>query len=83
MEFADRVRELTKRSKHASKHALTEEATKTSVILPLIQTLGFDVFNLEEVTPEFIADVGLKKGEKVDFALSISAGESRLGFELI
>ena len=72
MEFVDRVRELAKRSHHASKHALTEEATKTSVILPLIQTLGFDVFNLEEVTPEFIADVGLKKGEKVDFALRIS-----------
>ena len=72
MDFADRVRELAKRSRHASKHALTEEATKTSVILPLIQTLGFDVFNLEEVTPEFVADVGLKKGEKVDFALHIS-----------
>lgn len=71
MDFSERVRELTKRSKHASKHALTEEATKTSVILPLIQTLGFDVFDLEEVTPEFVADVGLKKGEKVDFALRI------------
>ena len=72
MDFSERVKELAKRSKHASKHALTEEATKTSVILPLIQTLGFDVFDLEEVTPEFVADVGLKKGEKVDFALSIA-----------
>jgi hypothetical protein len=71
MDFSDRVRDLAKRSKHASQHALTEEATKTSVVLPLIQTLGFDVFNLEEVVPEFIADVGLKKGEKVDFALKI------------
>lgn len=71
MDFAERVRELSKRSKHASKHALTEEATKTAVVLPFIQTLGFDVFNLEEVVPEFIADVGLKKGEKVDFALKI------------
>ena len=71
MDFAERVKELSKRSKHASKHALTEEATKTAVVLPFIQTLGFDVFNLEEVVPEFIADVGLKKGEKVDFALKI------------
>lgn len=71
MEFSDRVKDLAKRSKHASKLALTEEATKTSVVLPLIQSLGFDVFNLEEVVPEFIADVGLKKGEKVDFALKI------------
>lgn len=71
MDFSEKVKELAKRSKHASKHALTEEATKTAVILPLIQALGFDVFDLEEVTPEFVADVGLKKGEKVDFALSI------------
>ncbi|TKA97412.1 restriction endonuclease [Cereibacter changlensis] len=71
MEFAAKIRELEKRSKHATKLALTEEATKTSVVLPFIQALGFDVFNLDEVVPEFIADVGLKKGEKVDFALKI------------
>lgn len=78
MEFNERVKDLAKRSKHASKHALTEEATKTSVVLPLIQTLGFDVFNLEEVVPEFIADVGMKKGEKVDFALKIAGKVSVL-----
>ena len=71
MDFSDRVRDLAKRSKHASANALTEEATKTSVILPLIQAFGFDVFSLDEVVPEFIADVGLKKGEKVDFVLKI------------
>ena len=71
MEFAARVKELAKRSIHASKLALTEEATKTSVILPFIQVLGFDVFNLDEVVPEFISDVGLKKGEKVDFVVKI------------
>jgi hypothetical protein len=71
MDFPQRVKDLAQRSKHAAEHALTEEATKTAVILPLIQTLGFDVFNLNEVTPEFIADVGTKKGEKIDFALKI------------
>ena len=71
MEFAARVKELAKRSIHASKLALTEEATKTSVILPFIQALGFDVFNLDEVVPEYISDVGLKKGEKVDFVVKI------------
>ncbi|MDP2737918.1 MAG: hypothetical protein Q8O82_04210 [Pseudorhodobacter sp.] len=71
MDFSARVKDLAGRSKHATMHALTEEATKTSVVLPLIQTLGFDVFNLNEVVPEFVADVGLKKGEKVDFALKI------------
>ena len=70
-DFAQKVKELARRSKHASQHALTEEATKTSVVLPLLQAFGFDVFNLEEVIPEYIADVGLKKGEKIDFALMI------------
>jgi predicted type IV restriction endonuclease len=63
---------LSRRSRHASQHALTEEATKTSVVLPLIQAFGFDPFNLEEVVPEYVADVGLKKGEKIDFALNIN-----------
>ena len=72
LEFSQKVGDLAARSRHASKLALTEEATKTSVILPLIQLLGFDVFNLEEVVPEFVADVGIKKGEKIDFAVNIS-----------
>jgi predicted type IV restriction endonuclease len=71
MDFASDVRDLAKRSAHASKNALTEEATKTSVVLPFIKALGFDVFNLDEVVPEFVSDVGLKKGEKVDFVLKI------------
>ncbi len=71
MTFAQSVASLSARSKHASKHAMTEEATKTSVVLPFIQALGFDVFNLEEVIPEYIADVGIKKGEKIDFAIKI------------
>lgn len=70
-DFAQKVNELSRRSKHATQHALTEEATKTSVVLPLIQAFGFDPFNLEEVVPEYVADVGLKKGEKIDFALNI------------
>jgi predicted type IV restriction endonuclease len=71
VDFAEQVKELAQRSKHASELALTEEATKTAVILPFIRALGFDVFNLNEVTPEFISDVGTKKGEKIDFALKI------------
>lgn len=71
MQFAEKIRELSKRSVIATSKALTEEATKTSVVLPFIQALGFDPFNLDEVVPEFISDVGLKKGEKVDFALKI------------
>lgn len=70
-DFNELVETLSTRSKMAERQALTEEATKTAVVLPFIQALGFDVFNLEEVVPEFVADVGLKKGEKVDFAIKI------------
>jgi hypothetical protein len=69
--FPQLVEALADRSKMAERQALTEEATKTSVILPLLQAWGFDIFNLNEVIPEFVADVGTKKGEKVDFAVKI------------
>jgi len=47
----------------------TEEGTKTALILPFIQALGYNVFDPTEVTPELTADVGTKKGEKVDYAI--------------
>ena len=50
----------------------TEEATKTAFILPFIRlVLGYDHTDPEEVVPEFIADVGIKQGEKVDYAIMI------------
>lgn len=47
----------------------TEESTKHAFILPFINILGYDTFNPTEVVPEFTADLGLKKGEKVDYAI--------------
>ena len=35
----------------------------------LIGALGYDVFNPLEVVPEFTADIGSKKGEKVDYVI--------------
>ena len=37
--------------------------------MPFIQILGYDIFNPTEVIPEFIADIGTKKGEKVDYVI--------------
>lgn len=70
-DFEAKIEELSGRSKSGERHAITEEATKTAVIMPFIKALGFDVFNLDEVIPEFIADFGTKKGEKVDYAVKI------------
>jgi hypothetical protein len=37
--------------------------------MPFIQTLGYDVFNPSEVVPEYVCDIGTKKGEKIDYAI--------------
>ncbi len=50
-------------------HIQTEEATKNALVMPFISALGYNVFSPTEVTPELHADVGLKKGEKVDYAI--------------
>ncbi|MBC9927056.1 MULTISPECIES: type I restriction endonuclease [unclassified Leucobacter] len=48
----------------------TEEATKNAFVMPFLSlVLGYDVFNPNEVVPEFTADVGIKRGEKVDYAI--------------
>ncbi len=47
----------------------TEEATKNAFVMPFIQILGYDIFNPTEVVPEFICDIGTKKGEKIDYVI--------------
>ena len=60
---------LADRAQEHSETIQTEEAVKTSVVLPFLQALGYDVFNPSEVVPEFTADTIGKKGEKVDYAI--------------
>lgn len=69
MDFIDHLRVLSSRIANTRDMIQTEEATKTSMIMPLIQILGYNVFDPMEVTPEFVADIGTKKGEKVDYAI--------------
>lgn len=69
MDFKDQVKQLSDRVSKMKDKILTEEATKNAFIMPFIQCLGYDVFNPMEVVPEFVADIGIKKGEKVDYAI--------------
>ena len=69
MDFADRIRQLSGQVRQQLAHIQTEEATKNALVMPFISALGYDVFNPTEVTPELHADVGVKKGEKVDYAI--------------
>lgn len=69
MEFQNKIKILAERVNNLKENIQTEEATKNAFIMPFIQILGYDVFNPLEVIPEFTADIGIKKGEKVDYAI--------------
>jgi len=69
MDLIDRIKDIASRIPKQIEHIQTEEATKNAFIMPFISSLGYDVFNPMEVIPEFTADIGTKKGEKVDYAI--------------
>jgi hypothetical protein len=69
MDFIDQLKQFSTRIIKMKDNIQTEEATKTSMIMPFFQMLGYDVFNPLEFVPEYTADVGIKKGEKVDYAI--------------
>lgn len=70
MDLLERVEEVANRARKRLEKVETEEATKTALVMPFIsQVLGYNVFDPSEVVPELTADVGTKKGEKVDYAI--------------
>lgn len=71
MDLIDKLKELSNRIERQRDSVLTEQAAKTAFVLPFLQALGYDVFNPSEVIPELTADHGVKKGEKVDYAIKL------------
>lgn len=69
MDFKDEIKNLGDRVLKLKDQIQTEEATKNAFIMPFLKALGYDVFNPLEVVPEFVADIGIKKGEKIDYAI--------------
>ena len=69
MDLIDALKALATRISNTKALIQTEEATKNAMVMPFIQILGYNVFDPTEVTPELIADIGTKKGEKVDYAI--------------
>lgn len=69
MDFKDQLKVIADRVVKLKEQIATEEATKNAFIMPFLQALGYDVFNPLEVIPEFVADIGIKKGEKIDYAV--------------
>jgi hypothetical protein len=69
MDFKDQIKQLGDRILKLKEQIATEEATKNAFIMPMLQILGYDVFNPLEIVPEFTCDIGTKKGEKIDYAV--------------
>jgi predicted type IV restriction endonuclease len=69
MDLKDQLKQISERIVKLKDQIQTEEATKNAFIMPFLQSLGYDVFNPLEVVPEYVADIGIKKGEKIDYAI--------------
>lgn len=72
MDFPEQLKSFITRIPKLSESISTEEATKNALIMPLLNIMGYNVFDPTEVIPEFTADHGTKKGEKVDYAIVIN-----------
>lgn len=72
MDFIDQLKALAAKVPALCDILQTEEATKNALVMPFIRILGYDIFDPTEVVPELTADVGIKKGEKVDYAIKVN-----------
>ena len=69
MEFIEKITELKERAENIKENLKTEEATKTALVMPFLNALGYDVFNPLEVVPEYVPDRNTRKDDKVDYAI--------------
>lgn len=69
MDYIEQLQALSLKTEKLCSMLQTEEATKNALVMPFLNLLGYDIFDPTEVIPEFVADVGIKKGEKVDYAI--------------
>ena len=70
MDLLEKLNILANKIKQQGSIIKTEEATKNAFVMPFISSiLGYDVFDPLEVIPEYVCDIGTKKGEKIDYAI--------------
>lgn len=69
MDFKEQIKLIGANIDQLKDKITTEEATKNAFIMPFIRILGYDVFNPLEVVPEYTSDIGIKQGEKIDYAI--------------
>lgn len=69
MLFEEKIKDFTKDLDKKVEVLRSEETTKISLILPFLRILGYDTTNPLTFRAEYTADIGVKQGEKVDFAI--------------
>jgi hypothetical protein len=70
MGFTEDIKSFSEKALSIKDKLQTEQATKFSLVVPLIKLLGYDPYDPTEVVPEYDANVpGTKKGDKVDLAI--------------
>lgn len=69
MSFEDELNNFSNLVNERSEHIDSEETTKISLILPFIRLMGYNTEDPLEFKAEYTADIGRKKGEKIDFAI--------------
>ncbi len=72
MDFQGNIKLLAEKIQSFKPNTKTEEATKTAFVIPFLRLLGFDDSNPTEVIPEYTADFGNKKFEKVDYGIFLN-----------
>lgn len=75
MGFTEDIAKLSEQIRKRVDQVVGEEATKMALIVPFLNTLGYDIYDPTEVLPEYVADFAIKKAgqfEKVDYALAIN-----------
>ncbi|MFT8507447.1 type I restriction endonuclease [Acetobacter sp.] len=68
-DFRQKFKTFSERMISISTRCNNEEATKLFLVLPLINFLGYDTMNPDEVCPEHNADFSDKYKNRVDFAI--------------
>jgi hypothetical protein len=69
LQFKNDLETLSLKIREKKVNVNNEQTTKTALIIPFIQLLGYDISEPLEVQPEFGAPWGEKKDQRVDFAI--------------
>ena len=69
MDFIDVLKQFSAKVSQTKDKCTNEASTKLFLINPFLRLMGYDTTDPDDVWPEFTADVGIKQGEKVDYAI--------------